>query len=173
MHKMNVAALVAGSLFLILPFANARAQQSDGGRETVNITVSARIVETIELITIRNIQFGDAQPGQNQISISPTGDTRAGKMKATGRANAPIKVSYVRNWQLSRTDGPGKLNFHYEVAGNTKDDQSTAELLQNDNRDLHFNSDGEYYFWIGGQANIQNAQPGNYQGDFTIEIEYI
>jgi len=173
MHNLKTAGLFTACLFLLL-FSQARAQQNDEGQnKTVSITVSARVIETIELITIRNIQFGNAQPGQNQINIIPTRDTRAGKMKATGRPDASIKVSYVRTWQLSRTDGPGKLNFRYRVAGNTKDDQSTAELLQNDNRDLHFNSDGEYYFWIGGQANIQNAQPGNYQGDFTIEIEYI
>jgi len=153
--------------------ASAQSQQGDGSSSSVSINVSARVISSIDLITLRNIRFQEVQPGQKQITINPVNDANAGKMKASGRAEAPIKVSYFKQWQLTRTDGPGKLTFFYQVSGSTEDDQSTSELLKNDNRDLHFNNDGDFYFWIGGHVDITEAQPGNYEGDFTIEIEYI
>lgn len=145
------------------------AQDESGYR----IGVSASVVESIEMVTQRDMQFGPVQPGQEQIVINPLTDSQTGKMIALGNPNARIKVSFVRERTLTSANGNQSLTFFYEIAGNDEDDQSSAELLQTDNRDLDLNSDGEYYFWIGGQVNIENAQPGKYNGDFTIEVEYI
>lgn len=125
------------------------------------------------MVTVRDIQFGPVQPGQEQINIDALQDSETGKMIANGVANANIRVSFVRERILTRTDGFETLTFTYEVSGNDQDDQSSAELLQTDNRNLELNDEGEYFFWIGGQVNIEDAKPGNYNGDFTIEVEYI
>lgn len=138
-----------------------------------SITVSANVVNTIEMVTQRDMQFGPVQPGQQQIIIDPLLDSETGKMIAVGVPNANIRVSFVRERILTRSDGSETLTFTYEIAGNDQDDQSSAELLQTDNRNLELNDKGEYYFWIGGQVNIEDAKPGNYNGDFTIEVEYI
>lgn len=61
----------------------------------------------------------------------------------------------------------------YEISGNSIENQSTSELLDTENRSIQFSLEGRYYFWIGGRINITNAVPGNYEGDFTIEIDYI
>ena len=167
---------------LIIPFAAATflfvfsapalyAQESSS--DSFSIGVSARVVKSIEMVTLRDMQFGPLQPGQQEILIDPLLDSETGKMIAVGNPNARIRVSFIRERVLSRSNGGGTLIFTYQISGNDEDDQSSAEVLQTDNRDLDLNDEGEYYFWIGGQVNIENARPGNYEGDFTIEVEYI
>lgn len=161
-------------IFLILCFSTSDVKAQEGSSsDSYSIGVSARVVQSIEMVTMRNMQFGPVQPGQNQILIDPLVDSETGKMIAMGIPNARIRVSFVRERTLTRSDGTETLTFTYEIAGNDQDDQSSAELLQTENRNLDLNGEGEYYFWIGGQVNIEDAKPGNYNGDFTIEVEYI
>lgn len=160
-------------VFIGLVVTDSYAQQATGSGDRFSIGVSARVVNTIEIVTIRDMQFGPVQPGQQQISIDPLQDSETGKMIAIGIPGSSIKVSFVRERTLTRVDGSSTLTFTYEIAGNDQDDQSSAELLQSENRNLDLNEEGEYYFWIGGQVNIEDAKPGQYNGDFTIEVEYI
>jgi type 1 fimbria pilin len=122
--------------------------------------------------TMRNMRFSEVQPSQQMISIDPLSNTETGKMIAIGDVNAQIRVSYIKQRTLTHPDG-STLTFTYTVAGNDEDDQSSAEILQSDNRDLTLNAEGKYFFWIGGQVNVENAKPGGYNGNFTIEVEYI
>lgn len=169
MLKRSAAIFIAIITFFLQRSDLASAQSSN----SIDIRVSARVVKSIEMVTMRNMRFGEVQPGQQQINISSINDPNTGKMAALGIPGAQIRVSFVREQQLVRTDGTGSIIFTYEIAGNDIDDQSSAELLQTDNRNLQLNNTGEYYFWIGGRVDISDAPPGNYQGDFTIEIEYI
>lgn len=149
------------------------AQGNGNAKESVSISASATVQGNIEMTTLRNMDFEDIQPSQNEITIEPVQDPQAGKMVASGVANERIRVQFIREWELTSNEGGQPITFTYNIAGNSTDDQSTAEILDTDNRDLEFNSEGEYYFWIGGNANIGEAEPGNYEGEFTIEIEYI
>lgn len=160
-------------LFMGLIPTRSSAQSGNGNSSSVSISVNARVIDSINLTTIRNMQFDKVQPGQKELNISPIKDPNAGKMVANGIPNARIRVSFLREWQLTNDRGGTPLYFSYRVAGNEVDDQPTAELLEPENRDLSFNSEGKFYFWIGGHVNISNASPGNYQGEFTIQIEYI
>lgn len=155
---------------LMLLYSQASHAQKVG---SVNINVNARVIESIELITLKNMEFGQVQPGNKTLYISPIEDETAGKMLARGIPNARIKVSYFKEWELTSDRSDKKLQFFYEVAGNTEDNQATAELLLADNRELQLNEEGAYYFWIGGRTNVTEAEPGNYEGEFTIEIEYM
>jgi hypothetical protein len=38
---------------------------------------------------------------------------------------------------------------------------------------VQFNEKGEYYLWLGGKVDLSKARPGSYDGEFTIQIEYI
>ena len=166
-----ITAFVYGLGGTAIPVAFAQGDSSSGDRYSIGVT--ARVVNTIEMITLRDMQFGPVQPGQQQISIDPLQDTETGKMIAIGIPDSRIRVSFVRERVLTSADGSATLVFTYEIAGNDQDDQSSAELLQTENRNFDLNSEGEYFFWIGGQINIENAKPGQYNGDFTIEVEYI
>lgn len=141
--------------------------------QSIQINVSAMVMNDIELTTIRNMQLGAVQPGQRTLEIDPVLDPEAGKMVATGISNSIIRVSFIREWELINDRDSRTLIISYKVAGNTVDNQSTAELLQTENRGLQFNEEGEYYFWIGGTVAVSDAVPGNYKGEFTLEIEYM
>ena len=142
-------------------------------QQNVSINVSATVAGTVEMITINTVDFDDIEQEGSVIRVDPIFGERAGKMVARGAANAEFRVDYIRQRELTNTDGDGFIFFNYEVAGNSIDDQETAELLDQDIRDLQFNDEGEFYFWIGGTVDLSDINPGSYQGEFTIEIEYI
>ncbi len=146
----------------------ANAQQRD-----VSISLSANVTSSIEMITLRSMQLSDEDVQDDVIRIDPTSSPNAGKMVAYGNPNSDIRISYLPTRELTRMEGTETLTFNYQVAGNQQEDQATAERLEVENRDFSFNEDGQFYLWIGGSVNISTAVPGNYQGEFTLEIEYI
>jgi len=139
----------------------------------VNVTISAEVVNSIELITVRTIQFDRSSGREESIVINPVNSGQAGKMIAQGAPGAAFRITFLRERDLvNRNDGE-VLFFRYVVSGNSEDDQGTSELLEDDNRALRFNESGQYYIWVGGEVSLQNASPGSYEGEFTLEIEYI
>lgn len=160
------------SLWIVLLLFSYPIQTEAQQNAEINISVNAEVIRSLEMNTIRDINFSPVQPSQQQINIDPQTDSNTGKMVAIGDPNAPIRVSFVPERILTNDNG-STLVFTYSIAGNDRDDQSSAEILQADNRNLSLNNDGIYYFWIGGNVAVENADPGNYNGDFTIEVEYI
>lgn len=155
-------------LFPLLLFA-----QQSGSNITTDIQVSATVIQSIELITVNAIRPGKLQPGQKEIDISPLYDASAGYMIALGTPGADFRLSFERERELYRTDGDGLIHFIYQVSGNDEENQAGSSLFLTENQNLKFNDDGRYYLWIGGNINLENAMPGNYHGDFTLEIDYI
>jgi hypothetical protein len=147
--------------------------QNNDQNITANINVSAEVIHSIELITVNTMHFGNAQPGQRELYVNPVNNLNAGFMIAIGTPDAEFRLNYLPERELSQIDGNSTLTFIYEISGNSEENQSTSELLELDNRNIRFNSDGQYFIWVGGRVNLQNAAPGNYEGDFTIEIDYI
>ena len=140
---------------------------------SAQVSVSANVMQSIELITVNSMQFGNAQPGQREIYVNPVNSLNAGFMIAVGTPDAEFRLNYLPERELTQIDGDATLTFTYEISGNSEENQSTSELLELDNRNIRFNSEGRYYLWVGGRVNLENAAPGNYEGDFTIEIDYI
>ncbi|MEX0845419.1 MAG: hypothetical protein WD022_09050 [Balneolaceae bacterium] len=147
------------------------AQKGNGVNASIN--VSAKVTAAIELITVQSMQFGNAQPGQREIHVNPINSLNAGYMIAIGTPEAEFRLNYLPERELTQIEGNGSLTFVYEIAGNSQEDQATSEILEVDNRNIRFNNEGRYYIWVGGRVNLENAAPGNYEGDFTIEIDYI
>lgn len=139
----------------------------------ISIDVSAQVVGSVELLTVQSIQLSQAEAQNQIIRIDPRFSANAGKMIAIGSPNSNIRVRFIKNQQLTRQKGLNTLLFQYEVAVNTINDQATAELLKEVNRDFSFNSDGRLYIWIGGRVDVSAAAPGNYEGEFSIQITYI
>lgn len=161
------------ALFLILGNYYVKGQSS----ETANVNVSAQVIgstqSAIEIITVNTIQLGNAQPVNGQININPVTNLNAGYMIAVGNPEAEFRLNYLPERILNQINGNGSLTFSYRISGNDEEDQATSEPLDLENRNLRFNEDGRYYIWVGGQIDLSNAAPGNYEGDFTIEIDYI
>jgi len=143
--------------------------QSNG----ISINVGASVQAGVELITISNMNFGRVNQDATEIRLDPRIDAGAGLMKATGRPNALIRISFLETRELIRIGGGRSINFTYVVAGSTTDNQLNSEIFTRENRALAFSNSGEFYFWVGGYAIIENIEFGSYQGEFTIEIEYL
>lgn len=158
-------------LFYSLQALHAQSDEKQGVTATVN--VSAEVIQSIELITINTMQFGNMQPGQDEIYVNPINNLNAGFMIAIGTPDAQFRLNYLPERELTEIDGNGSLTFEYEISGNSEENQATSEILEYDNRNIQFNSEGRYYIWVGGRVNLENAAPGSYEGDFTIEIDYI
>lgn len=140
---------------------------------SAEVSVNAEIRQSIELITVNTMQFGNVQPGQQQVYVDPVNSLNAGFMIAIGTPEAEFRLTYLPEREIPQIDGTGTLTFNYSISGSTEDEQATSELLENDNRNIRFNNEGRYYIWVGGSVDLGNAAPGNYEGDFTIEIDYI
>jgi len=140
---------------------------------TVEVNIQANVIQTLELITVNTMTFGNSQPGQQVIYVNPVNDLSAGFMIAAGTPGAEFRLDYELERQLNRIEGEGFLIFRYELSANAIEDQSSSQLIDYQDRNLRFNEQGRYYIWVGGEVNLENAQPGNYEGDFTIEIDYI
>lgn len=140
---------------------------------SASINVNAVVIPSIELVTVNSMTFGNLQPGQREVYVNPINSLNAGFMIAIGMPQSEFRLNYLPERELTQIDGDGTLTFEYELSGNTEENQSTSELLELDNRNIRFNNAGRYYIWVGGRLNLENAQPGNYEGDFTIEIDYI
>ncbi len=140
---------------------------------TALVNISAEVVQSIQLITVNSMTFGNVQPGQLEIYVNPINDVNAGYMIAIGTPGAEFRLDFQQVRNLTNVEDEGFLTFQYELSGNDTEDQSSSVLIENENRSIIFNEDGEYHIWVGGRVNIENATPGSYEGDFTIEIDYI
>lgn len=153
-------------IFLLIPTALCAQNQ-------INITVSATVQSSIELITIESMDLRNSDREDMTVRVDPLQSSSAGKMEARGTPGSEFRLVYLPQRELINTRGSGTLLFTYNIAGNHHDEQETAELLDQEGRDLEFNDDGEFYIWVGGHVNLSEAEPGSYEGEFTIEIEYI
>lgn len=150
--------------------------QNQQGSPSVTITASAQVIGgDIDLETISDMGIIDAQrtQGGDELYINPVFDPQAGIMRARGTPGAQIRVSFLEEMQITRREGGGSIFFVYEISGYPGDNQRESELLTLIEHELHFNVDGEFYFYIGGRVDLSEAVPGNYDGEFTLEIEYI
>lgn len=173
---MNIKSLIlffVSLLPLLFLQSNTTSAQNGNNNTKININVSAQVISTIEMITIQSMNLTKAKEINNVITIDPLNSSSAGKMIVVGNPGSDIRISYLEQHELTRKQGSETLQFNYRVAGNTEDDQSTAELLDHENRDFEFNEQGRFYLWIGGSVDISAASPGNYEGEFTVDIEYI
>lgn len=158
-------------ILLLLSGGNSALFAQTEGSTTISVTTTVQ-GGTIELMSLRTMNLIGAEPVQNLVTISPVTSGRSGKMVALGNPEASFRMNYDRVRELVNTEREGMILIEYEVAGNPIDEQESAEIYQEETRELEFGQEGEFFIWIGGQVNLSNATPGNYEGEFTLEIEY-
>lgn len=137
-----------------------------------NVSISVNITGAIKTLTMQSLNLEEANRSNETINIDPQTSPNAGKVVAIGSPSSRIRVNYLKNRNLKQKNGSSSLEFTYKVAANKQNDQSSAELLLNDNKQYRFNDNGRFYFWVGGSVNIATAIPGNYVGEFSLDIEY-
>lgn len=157
--------------FILMTAGILQAQE----KAAVSIKASATVVEKseIELVTMKDLDI-DANSAINGIVfVSAQRDSKAALMMVKGKADAAFRVSFSPIVEIPNSVGKGNLLIRYEMVGCPSDNQTASEPIDAAERTLKFSSAGKFYFWLGGQIDISNARPGKYNGDFTIEIEYI
>jgi len=144
-------------------------------QSSVSIKASAIVVEQaeIELITIKDLELDESMALDGKIYINAKYHPKTGVMMVKGRPNANIRITFIPKMLLVNRFGKGDLQFYYEVYGYPDDNQSASEPLDAVDRMLRFSEQGNFYLWVGGHIDISNAWPGNYEGEFTLEIEYL
>ncbi|MGM0573771.1 MAG: hypothetical protein ACQESL_08465 [Bacteroidota bacterium] len=160
-------------IMLLGGYSPAQGQQNN----EVTITASATVIgdRGINIVIISDMGILEARRLQegNELYINPVFDAEAGIMRAEGEPGEAIRVSFLEEEEVGRRGGDGSLFFEYEVSGYPSDNQRESELLEEIERELRFNEEGEFYFYVGGRIDMSEAQPGNYDGEFTLEIEYM
>lgn len=141
--------------------------------QMIGVSVELVSLSSIDIETISNMNLGRVRPGDEEIFIDPRTDPGAGLMRAIGKPNSTVRISFQEERELVRVGGGNVIQFTYLVAGNTIEDQVSAEPLLLENRDLVLSQTGEYFFWIGGRLTLEGVEFGQYEGEFTIEIDYL
>jgi hypothetical protein len=168
-----MAILIAATGSPLESVAQDSSEESAGNEASITVSVGAEIVSSIEMVTIRNIRFGKVQPSQQLLRIHPITNNKTGKMKIIGQPNSTIRINYQQNQTLQQLEGNYAVDFDYRLAGNSTDNQQTADIIDFNNFEAQLNQDGEYFIWVGGNVRLAELQPGNYQGDFTVEVEHL
>ena len=125
------------------------------------------------MITIKDLTIDISRAKKGIITIAPLNDPDGGVMKVKGKAETHFRITFLSQMELMNEQGTDSLMIEYKVFGYPGNNQGASEAIDAVERVLRFNSDGLFYFWIGGRIDISKAKPGNYDGEFTLEIEYI
>jgi len=144
-------------------------------KTSVSIKAQATVIDKaeIELVTIKYLDIDAGMAVNGIINVSAKRDGQAGVMMVKGRPDASFRISFAPVVQIQNSAGKGSLTLKYEMYGYSSDNQAASEPIDAAARTLKVNSVGQYYFWLGGQIDISKARPGKYEGEFTLEIEYI
>lgn len=144
-------------------------------KTSVTIKAQATVIDKaqIELVTIKALDIDAGMAVNGIINVSAKRDGQAGVMIVKGRPDASFRISFAPVVQIQNSAGRGSLTLKYEMYGYSSDNQGASEPIDAAARTLKVNSNGLYYFWLGGVIDISKARPGKYEGEFTLEIEYI
>lgn len=178
-------------LLFLLPDL-ARAQQtggtgsSGGGRFSMeaSIRISGNVVtrtggENILFDTIYDVNFEQTRPEETLLTVDPitdlaAADAGAGFVVAKGAPNAEFKLTFSRQVMLRHlTERGNVLVVNYLLSANSVPEQENAAYVLEAAPTFRLNTDGEFFFWVGGQVDISNALRGDYEGEFTLEVEYL
>lgn len=162
------------ALICVLPLFPESAFGQDFSQNGIDISISAEVQSTaIQLITVQGMDFAGIGREQLELRIDPVISERSGKMIALGDPDSSFRVSFLRNREFTNMEGEGTIEIEYQVSGYELDEQDNSDLIEMESRELMFSNDGEFFFWVGGTVNLSQATPGSYEGEFTLEIEYL
>ncbi len=97
-------------LAFITLFATGVAQENSS---SVELHVSATVVDQIEVITLSDIDAGTILPGNEEKVISPILDGGAGILRIEGQRNSSVQISYSKQVTMINlfTNNPLMMNY--------------------------------------------------------------
>jgi len=174
-HNFGFAIYLKACVFIVSFLSLLSFEAHSQSATYFNIRASATVIDVaeIETITLRHMDIDLARAVEGIIHIPAISDPAVGVMLVKGKPNTYARVTFIPIIELENLTGYGVLLFNYEVNGYKQNNQSASEPLDASERMIRFSAQGEYYLWIGGTLDIRNAHPGSYEGEFTLEIEYM
>ncbi|NQV30686.1 MAG: hypothetical protein HQ508_07355 [Candidatus Marinimicrobia bacterium] len=145
--------------------------QDDQG-SSFDLNISAMVVDQIEVITLADIDAGIILPGQSEKIISPITDSGAGILRLEGQGGSSIQISYSQQITMTNllTDTP--LLMNYMISGGPENNQSASVIFTSNPATVALNPDGVYFIWVGCSFSLEGLVPGQYDGDFIVEVDY-
>ena len=163
-----VLVLLGSSLCLTATSASA---QSHRNSASVNMQVSAMVVNSMATTPLSHLTPGSVHPEQQVLRIDPVRDPRVALYKFTGNPSVPVCISSALHDSLSSLQNPS-IPVHYRLNGNHPRDQSTSSPLQVAPAAIRFSDSGAYFLWVGYNLNTAGKTPGEYLGVYTVTVEY-
>ncbi|MBT3825249.1 MAG: hypothetical protein HOF96_09745 [Candidatus Marinimicrobia bacterium] len=157
---------------ILILFALGSALVGQDPKSSPDINISAYVVDQIEVITISDIDAGIVLPGQAEKIISPITDGGAGILRLEGQGNSSIQISYSKQVTMTNLGTSQPLLMNYLLSGGPENDQSGSVLFTTNPANVSLNANGIFYIWVGCRFSLEGLVPGQYDGDFIVEVEY-
>jgi len=170
MIRQTLLLLVLSSCLL----QESMAQVINGApKPTLSVSVTARILDNLEILTIRNIDLISVVKSK-KIMVPSMKSPFAGLFKITGNPNARIRITFLqRETLVESNEGIGIIKAEYNLSTSFKDLQNQSTLLDIGEANLKLSDKGLLFVFVGANLDLSAALPGKYQSEFTIELEYI
>jgi len=139
---------------------------------SIELHVSARVVDQIQVITLSDIDAGIILPGQEEKRISPITDGGAGALLLEGQSYSSVQMTYSKQVTMTNLETSQPLIMNYMVSGSVEDNQSQSELFTTNPANVTLNAEGSYFVWVGCWFSTLGLVPGQYDGDFLLEVDY-
>lgn len=164
--------LLVSSLFLL---AESKSQTfNDTRKANLSVNATAIVRDNLQMLTIRNIDLIAPLVEENMILVSPMRSPFAGMFKIIGNPNARIRITFLQRETLVEfNEGIGKVNAEYNLSASFTDIQIQSTLLDLGEANINLSPEGLLFVWLGANLDLTTALPGNYQSEFTLELEYI
>lgn len=167
-------------LFLAGPIC-VSAQHNGPGSAAVPVTgkvVAARSTQQITFETVYDVHFSQTDEESTDIAVDPIRDAAAadsgpGYIVAKGIPNAEFQITFSRSVQMRHVTENVTVTVEYIMSHHPTDRQSSSTYILEAVPRFRLNAQGEYHFWLGGRLSLAGAVDGEYDGEFTLEVEYL
>jgi len=158
-------------ILFLLPLFPLAIHPQDGSAK-VRMSATANVKEFIEIITLADINVGTVIPTNEIMRLDPRTAQGAGILLIQGRAWSQAQVTFSNQVEMTNVTSNAPLLVEYFVSGNQENQQSGSLMFISNPQSVTLNGDGEYYLYIGCSFSLAEVQPGQYDGDFVIEVDY-
>ncbi|NQT96488.1 MAG: hypothetical protein HQ562_01975 [Candidatus Marinimicrobia bacterium] len=157
---------------IILSLSLLMGQSDRFDQASIELNISATVVDFLEMITLSDIDVGTVQPSQMEIRLDPRLDQGAGLIKIQGRQSSSIRIAFTQQVEMVNSATNHTMSIMYNLSGNSLNEQSSSNPINENPVSVNMSSNGEYYIWIGCYFSLAGVTAGTYDGDFVIEVEY-
>lgn len=179
-RKLNVKILASLNVrfvihCILIVFSSFVCISSIYGQSVINIKVTASVpdISEIDIIVVNALTIDETKAVNGRLIVQPDKDAEAGMIRIKGSPLARFSLLFMDFMELGQVNTDESLRFKFKISGYHKDNQQASQYLDPLIRELNFSDTGEYFLWIGGEMNLSGINPGNYEGIFAFEIEYL